>query len=204
MKCYYYVYPGSPEEEISEFLRALFSLFPTHIPYAVVPRFGCDQKKWPYRKTEIAFTLKGITYIAFHIPCFWESIDFMPMREDQIDSIAHDINNEDVLIGILLAPKERNVQADLKYHNVVFPDRHSWIENMDRLVDREGYLFLGNDDTMYGYAVFLFANDKHLPALESPLIKKYWEEQCDLRDVQVPPPGCLGLFLKWIGGRLFK
>jgi hypothetical protein len=189
MRCYYYAYPGSTEEEISEFLRALFSLFPAHIPYAVVPRPWCYRKKWPYRETEIAFTLKGITYIAFHIPCFWESIDFMPMREDQIDSIARDINNEEILIGILLAPKERNARADLKYHNVVFPDHDGWIENMDHLVDHEGYLFLGNGDTMYGYAVFLCANDQHQPVLESPLIKKYWEEQCDLREI--PPSGSL-------------
>ncbi len=182
MWCYSYV-DYDRTEEISEFLRALFSLFPTHIPYAIVQRPWCYRKKWPYRETEIAFTLKGITYIAFHIPCFWESIDFMQMREDQIDSVAHCIFNEETLIGILLAPKERNARADLKYHNIVFPDGDCWIENMDRLVDREGYLFLGNGETEYGTGIFLFANEKHLPVLESPLIKKYWEEQCALRDV---------------------
>jgi hypothetical protein len=196
--------PDRTEEEISEFLRALFSLLPTHIPYAIVPRPWCGRKKWP----ETAFTVKKKTNIAFNILCSWQSIDIMQMREDLIDSIAYCIENENDLIGILLAPRERDVQADLKYHNIVFPDYGGiWIENMDHLVDLEGYLFLGNDVTCWP-GIFLHANDKHLPILESPLIKKYWTEQRDLRDVKVQPLpgclGCLGLFLKWIAGRLFK
>ncbi len=194
------------DEDYADFLRGLFSLFPTHVPYAIIWRSWNGRKRWPYVETEIAFSLKKSVNIAFNILCYQRDIEFIPIRNDQICPAMFHCLEDQSMIGILFVPQGHYVLTDLKYHDVVFPERGR-IENMNRLVDLDGYLFLGEVYECWP-CTFLYANDTHLPVLESPLIKKYWTEQRDLRDVKVPPSpgclGCLGQFLKWIAGRIFK